>query len=142
MSIQRLIKYWGKPVSVDMRSIKSNISTSGSKIKRIVIAAMFSAVAAIMQSAGALGGPGFVISAIVTLPVAMAAILSVYTGIMGICSDLVPAIDTAAFRIYRISFYDGAARARNRIRIYSIKKESLCRGICSIISGNRHNDIA
>ena len=82
MNSLRLAKYWSKPISVDMRSIKSNINTSGSKIKRIIAAAMLSAVAAIMQSAGALGGPGFVISALVTLPVATAALLSVYSGFM------------------------------------------------------------
>lgn len=76
----RFSGYWRKPVSVGVRSISTNISVSGSKIGRIVIASMLSAVAAIMQSAGALGGPGFIISSLVTLPIAVAAILSITTG--------------------------------------------------------------
>ena len=64
---------------VDIATIKTNIITSGSKSESIVAAAMLSAVAALLQSSGALGGPGFLISALATLPVAIAAVISVYT---------------------------------------------------------------
>jgi hypothetical protein len=74
------VGYWRKPVTIGVRSISMNISASGTKTKRIVIAAMLSAVAAIMQSAGALGGPGFIVSSLVTLPVAVAATISIATG--------------------------------------------------------------
>ncbi len=76
----RFAGYWRKPVALGVRSISTNLSASGTKTKRIVIAAMLSAVAAIMQSAGALGGPGFIVSSLVTLPVAVAAIISIATG--------------------------------------------------------------
>ena len=78
--MNRFIAYWRKPVSVEIRFISTNIGSSGTKIKRIVIASMLSALAAVMQSAGALGGPGFIISSLVTMPIALAAILSLPTG--------------------------------------------------------------
>ena len=78
--MNRFIAYWSKPISVEIRLISTNIGASGTKIKKIVIASMLSALAAVMQSAGALGGPGFIISSLVTMPVALAAILSITTG--------------------------------------------------------------
>jgi hypothetical protein len=41
-----------------------------------------------MQSAGALGGPGFALSALVTLPIALATILAVPAGIMAYITTL------------------------------------------------------
>ncbi|HEX2944477.1 MAG TPA: hypothetical protein VHT96_00805 [Clostridia bacterium] len=78
--LKRFAAYWRKPISAGVRLISTNICVSGTRIKRIIIASMLSAFAAIMQSAGALGGPGFIISSLVTLPVALAAILSIPTG--------------------------------------------------------------
>ena len=75
------IGYWIKPVADYVQTIKSNISASESKTKRLVVAALLSAIAAIMQTAGALGGPGFAVSNLVTLPITIAAILAIHTGI-------------------------------------------------------------
>lgn len=80
--------YWVKPVANQIETIKSNIAASESKTKKLVVSALLSAIAAIMQSAGSLGGPGFAVSALVTLPISIAAIYAIYSGIMAYAATL------------------------------------------------------
>jgi hypothetical protein len=84
----RFAGYWVKPLAGHVQTIKSNAAASESKARRLVVSALLSAIAAIMQSAGALGGPGFVISALVTLPISIAAIFALYSGVMAYAATL------------------------------------------------------
>jgi len=84
----RFAGYWVKPVTNHIKTIKSNIAVSESKTKKLVVSGLLSAIAAIMQSAGALGGPGFAVSALVTLPISIAAIYTIYSGVMAYAATL------------------------------------------------------
>jgi hypothetical protein len=78
---RRIFDYWVKPVDELTRKIRSGYLSGQPLAKKLAVSALLSAVAAALQSAGALGGVGFVISAFVTLPIAVAMLLSVYSGL-------------------------------------------------------------
>lgn len=88
LSLSKFTGYWASPVAEKVEAIKSTIIADESKTQRLVISALLSAIAVILQAAGALGGPGFALSALVTLPIALATILAVPTGIMAYITTL------------------------------------------------------
>lgn len=73
--------YWIKPMDRTQKS-RSGYLAHQQPSKKLAVSALLSAVAAALQAAGAFGGFGFAISALVTLPIAVAALLSVYSGLM------------------------------------------------------------
>lgn len=83
-----LIDYWAKPITGRLQNNKSYIGTSAGRTGKLVAAALLSATAVILQSAGALGGPGFAVSALVTLPISIAAVFAVHSGILAYLTTL------------------------------------------------------
>lgn len=102
----KVARYWTKPVAGLVLNTGSNLRAEG-KTKSIVVSALLSAIAAILQSAGALGGPGFAVSALVTLPIAAAALLAVHTGIMAYAAAICLLIVLQPSEIIVFSFTTG-----------------------------------
>lgn len=74
--------YWLNPKDDKREKIKIGYLESHSLSKRLTVSAFLSTVAVTLQSAGVLGGVGFAASALAALPIAISAILSVYSGLM------------------------------------------------------------
>lgn len=81
-ALLKLKNYWVSSPGGSLQKIKSEYLVNQSLSRKLAVSALLSALAAALQSAGALGGVGFAISALVTLPISIAALLSVYSGLM------------------------------------------------------------
>lgn len=140
----RFAGYWVKPVANHIKTIKSNIAASEGKTKKLVVSALLSAIAAIMQSAGALGGPGFAVSALVTLPISIAAIYAIYSGVMAYTATLGLLIFLQPSEIIVFPFTTGLLGLSIGIAFRFFKKRaaviafaalSLTIGICILLYG-------
>lgn len=76
--MKRMINYWTVPVF----STETAVGKEQNYVRLLVMSALLAALAAIFQSAGGLlPGVGYIVSPLATLPVAVAALLSVGSGV-------------------------------------------------------------
>lgn len=89
-NIFRKIKiYWAVPFGEQSKKIKSGYLTNQPLSRKLVVSALLSALAAAFQLMGALGGVGLAVSALVTLPISLAGLLSIYSGLMSYFATLI-----------------------------------------------------
>lgn len=80
--LMKFFGYWISTINENASIINSYFDDTKMTTRKLVLAGILSALAAILQSAGALGGPGYIISMLATLPVVISTVLSFRTGIM------------------------------------------------------------
>lgn len=73
-----------KQVSVDARAINSYIKNNWTKVKKMVIIALISGLAAVLQSCGGfLPGVGYLITPFTTIPIILCTLVSLSSGFLG-----------------------------------------------------------